>query len=109
MALSRKLVYAWVRKIHMYSGLLTFTAFVVWGVTGVHVVFLRPPGQYTPPPVSSVHEIPFRAAGSLDDQKLAQAIYETVRIPLLEGATTCTGTSNRIWLSMSSRSMAAVK
>ena len=85
MALNKKLLYEWVRKIHMYAGLLTFTAFVVWGVTGVHAVFLPPPGQYTPPPLSSVHEIPFRAAGNLDDQKLAQAIYETVRIPLAGG------------------------
>jgi hypothetical protein len=85
MALNRKLLYEWVKKIHMYSGLLTFTAFVVWGVTGVHAVFLPPAGQYTPPPVSSVQEIPFREAGSLDDQTLARSIYEKVRIPLAGG------------------------
>ena len=85
MASNKKLLYEWVKKIHMYSGLLTFTAFVVWGVTGVSAVFLPPPGQYTPPPVSSVQEIRFQAAGSLGDQKLAQAIYETVRIPLAGG------------------------
>ena len=80
-----KFLYEWVRKIHMYSGLLTFTAFVVWGVTGVHAVFLPPPGQYTPPPVSSVREMRFRAAGNLDDQKMAEAIYEAIRVPLAGG------------------------
>jgi len=85
MGLNKKLLYEWVRKIHMYSGLLTFTAFVVWGVTGVHAVFLPAPDQYKPPPVSSVHEIPFRGPGNLDDQKLARAIYESIRIPLAGG------------------------
>jgi hypothetical protein len=69
----------------MYSGLLTFAAFVVWGITGIHAVFLPAPGQYEPPPVSSVREIPFQAAGNADDGKLAQAIYEAIDIPLAGG------------------------
>jgi len=80
-----QLLYEWTKKIHMYSGLLTFTAFVVWGVTGIHAVFLAPPGEYKPPPVSSVREIPYKAAGGLDDQQLAKAIFETVAIPLAGG------------------------
>lgn len=79
------LLYEWVKKIHMYSGLLTFMAFVVWGVTGIHAVFLAPPGEYKPPPISSMREIPYRAAGSLDDEQLSKAIYEAVRIPLAGG------------------------
>ncbi|MDZ4796981.1 MAG: PepSY domain-containing protein [Bryobacteraceae bacterium] len=80
-----KFFFEWIKKIHMYSGLLTFTAFVVWGITGVHAVFLPAPGQFTPPPVSSVREISFRAAGNLDDRKLAQAIFDAVDIPLAGG------------------------
>lgn len=83
--MNKKLLYEWVKKLHMYSGLLTFTAFVVWGVTGVHAVFLPPPGQYKPPPISSMREIPFQAAASLDDEKLAQAIFDAVDIPLAGG------------------------
>jgi hypothetical protein len=83
--MNKKLLYEWVKKLHMYSGLLTFTAFVVWGVTGVHAVFLPPPGQYQPPPISSVREIPFQAAASLDDEKLAQTIFDAVDIPLAGG------------------------
>jgi hypothetical protein len=81
----KKQLYRWAKKLHMYSGLLTFTAFVVWGVTGVHAVFLPGPEQYQPPPVSSVREIPFQPAGSLDDQELAQAIFEAADIPLAGG------------------------
>jgi hypothetical protein len=83
--MNKKLLYEWVKKLHMYSGLLTFIAFVVWGLTGVHAVFLPPPGEYEPPPVSSVQEIPFQASSSLDDEKLAQAIFDAVDIPLAGG------------------------
>jgi hypothetical protein len=83
--MNKKLLYEWIKKLHMYAGLLTFTAFVVWGVTGVHAVFLPAPEQYKPPPLSSVQEIPFRAAGNLDDEKLAQAIFDAVDIPLAGG------------------------
>jgi hypothetical protein len=85
MTWNRKLIYEWVKKLHMYSGLLTFTAFIVWGVTGVHAVFLPPPDQYKPPPVSSVQEIPFQTAGSLDDEQLARAIFDAISIPLAGG------------------------
>jgi hypothetical protein len=81
----KKLLYEWVKKIHMYSGLLTFTAFVVWGVTGVHAVFLPRPGEFQPPPVSSLREIPYQAAGDLDDKQLAEAIFDTIAIPLAGG------------------------
>ena len=33
------MIYEWTKKLHMWSGLLTFTAFVVWGLVFEH----RPP------------------------------------------------------------------
>ena len=78
-------MYEWVKKIHMYAGLLTFTAFVVWGVTGIHAVFLPPPDGYAPPEISSEREIPFRAPGHLNDIELAKHIFETVDIALAGG------------------------
>ena len=83
--MARKLLYDWTKKIHMYSGLLTFMAFVIWGVTGVRAVFLPKPGEFTPPPVSSVREIAFEAQGSLDDRELAAAIFEQIAIPIAGG------------------------
>lgn len=85
MASANKRFFEWTKKIHMYSGLLTFPALVVWGITGIHAVFLPPPGQYKPPPVTSVREVSFQAAGNLDDKKLAQMIYEAIDIPLAGG------------------------
>lgn len=80
-----KLIYKWVNKIHMYSGLLTFPAFIVWGVTGIHAVFLPPAGGYTPPEISSVREVPYQAAGDLDDKQLARKIYEAIKVPMAGG------------------------
>lgn len=80
-----KRLYEWIKRIHMYSGLLTFMALVVWGVTGIHAVFLPAPGEYQPPPISSIREIPYRASGDLDDQGLSRAIYQAIRIPLSGG------------------------
>ena len=78
-------MYEWVKKIHMYAGLLTFTAFVVWGVTGIHAVFLPPPGGYVPSEISSEREMPFRSPANLDDNELAEHIFETADIRLAGG------------------------
>ena len=60
----------------MYAGLLTFTAFVVWGVTGIHAVFLPAPGTEGEPATTAVREIPWRAPGNLDDKTLSVAAVE---------------------------------
>jgi hypothetical protein len=83
--MAKRAFFEWMKKIHMYSGLLTFPAFVVWGITGIHAVFLEPPDGYKPPPVSSEHDISYRAAGVLDDQQLAKAIVGFINIPLAGG------------------------
>lgn len=81
----KKFFYEWTKKIHMYSGLLTFMAFVVWGITGIHGAFLDPPGEFKPPPVSSEREFAYQAAGALDDQQLARKIAGAAQIPLMGG------------------------
>ena len=51
-------MYHWMRKIHMYAGLLSFTALLVWGITGIHAVLLPSPGNWKQPPVSAVSTVP---------------------------------------------------
>jgi hypothetical protein len=88
--------YEWVRRLHMYSGLLTFMAFVVWGVTGIHAVFLAPPDQYRPPPVSSVRDAVRPAA----DRRRAVVArdHDAIRFRSRPDATTCIA-MRRIWRS----------
>jgi hypothetical protein len=78
-------MYEWVKKIHMYSGLVSFMAFVVWGVTGVHAILLPPPGGYEPPEVSSEQTFPFEGPGDLDDKQLAQRIFDTAALTMTGG------------------------
>lgn len=78
-------MYDWMKKIHIYAGLFSFMAFVVWGVTGIHAVFLPPPGEWQPPAVTAQRELPFEAPGNLDDKKLAEAIYAVVGLAMAGG------------------------
>lgn len=68
-------MYEWVKKIHMYAGLLSFMAFAVWGVAGIESAFLPPPGGYEPPDVSDRKEFPFESPGDLDDKEVGQRIF----------------------------------
>ena len=79
------MLYKWIRKIHTWSGLLTFTAFVVWGLTGIYAIFLPPPGMWKPPEVSSEREFAFEAPGSVDDRRLARLIFEAADIKMAGG------------------------
>jgi hypothetical protein len=78
-------IFDWTKKLHMYAGLLTFTAFVVWGIAGIHAVFLPPPGASVPPEISSTKEVAYEPQGGMDDTELAKDIYENIDIPLRGG------------------------
>jgi hypothetical protein len=78
-------MYDWMKKIHMYTGLLSFMAFAVWGVTGIHAIFLPRPGEWQPPPVAGHKEFFFEGDGSLDDKQLAKTIYEAAELPMRGG------------------------
>lgn len=69
----------------MWSGLLTFTAFVVWGITGIHAVFLPRPGDYRPPEVSSERVFAFEAPGNLDDKELADRVFAAADLKMAGG------------------------
>lgn len=69
----------------MWSGLLSFTAFVVWGVTGIHAVFLPAPGDYQPPEISGEYEFAFEGPDNLDDQELANRIFNAADLKLAGG------------------------
>jgi hypothetical protein len=69
----------------MYAGLLTFSAFVVWGVAGIHAVFLPPPPGGGPAEITSTSEVPYQAPANLDDAALSDDIYAHIDVPLRGG------------------------
>lgn len=69
-------MFDWIKRLHTYSGLLTYVALIVWGITGIHAVFLPSPGNWKPQEVSKVVEVPFDAPGDLDDKELALRMFE---------------------------------
>ncbi len=76
-------MYRWTKKIHMYAGLFAFTALIVWGVTGLHSMFLPAPGEFSPPEVARTLEVPFEAPGDLDDKALVARIDQALDLPIV--------------------------
>ena len=79
------MLYEWTKKIHMWAGLLTFTVFVVWGITGIYAIFLPAPGEYQPADVAEETQFPFEAPGNLDDKELAKRIFDAADLKMAGG------------------------
>lgn len=83
--MARRALFRWIKKLHTYAGLLTFTAFIVWGIIGVAGAFAPGPDDYQPPDISETRETPMTAPANLDDRALAKYIYDNLDIPLRGG------------------------
>jgi hypothetical protein len=79
------IMYDWMKKIHMYAGLFSFMAFVIWGVTGILAVFLPPPGEWRPPAITMQREFPFVVAENMDDKEVAREIYAAAGLTMAGG------------------------
>ena len=71
----------WMIRIHMYTGLLNFTALVLFGVVGIIATVLPPHAERTRPE-PAVELVDFEIPGGMDDRQLADHIQATLRIPL---------------------------
>lgn len=71
----------WLRRIHMYLGLLSSTAIFVYGVTGIHATsFTRPIDR--PRPAPTVTYQPASIDGALDDAAAAKQLFSKLSIPM---------------------------
>lgn len=71
----------WLRRIHMYLGLLSSTAIFVYGVTGIHASsFTRPVERSKPVPLVAYQ--PARIDGTLDDNAAAKQLFARLSLPL---------------------------
>ena len=69
-------MYHWVRKIHMYAGLLSFTALLVYGIAGLAATFEA--GSHTAPP----EFVAFNAPPGATDKQIAGQVYRLLAPPL---------------------------
>ena len=63
----------WIKKIHMYTGLLNFTILCVFGIAGL-VVTADAPDIFHSATLPVVATLPFRAPGSASDQQVGELI-----------------------------------
>ena len=70
-----------IKKIHIYSGLISFTALLIFGVIGIVATFLPRPDD-RPRPEATVREIGFSVPEDLDDRQLADHIQAELNLPL---------------------------
>ena len=70
-----------IKPIHSYSGLLSFTALVIFGLIGIAATLLPPPGQ-RPKPERTVQALTLEIPGDLDDRELADHIQAWLNLPL---------------------------
>ncbi|MCB9384976.1 MAG: PepSY domain-containing protein [Bryobacterales bacterium] len=69
------------KRIHMYAGLMSFTALIVYGLAGLYSTS-QPPWSERPYPETQVREVPFEFPASGSDKELADAIYRHLDMPL---------------------------
>src|SRR5262249_36764566 len=71
---------AWIKKIHMYLGLLNFVTLTVFGFAGLNATLQTGRGDL--PPVAGTRYVPFAPAPDANDKQVADAMFEAVKIPL---------------------------
>ncbi len=68
----------WIKKIHMYAGLLNLTILCVFGLAGL-VATAEAPDIFEPGTMPAVMKLPFIAPGSASDQQVGEVIREKLQ------------------------------
>ena len=63
----------WIKRIHMYTGLLSCSALAIFGVVGIAASLLPPP-RSRPAPEATVEYREFQIPGGMDDRELADLL-----------------------------------
>jgi len=74
---------AWVRKLHLYSGLLNFSILMVFGIAGL-VASARAPDIFQHPTLHTVTTQDFSVSPSASDKEVVGAIAEALHIRVAE-------------------------
>jgi hypothetical protein len=73
-------MHQWIKKIHMYLGLLNFVALTVFGIAGLTATTQSGPGR--PPDVAEARYQPFTVPTEATDKQVADGVFEALKIPL---------------------------
>jgi hypothetical protein len=73
-------MHQWIRKIHMYLGLLNFVSLTVFGIAGLTATMQK--GRDGPPPAIGARYQPFTPPPNATDKEVADAVFQAVHIPL---------------------------
>ena len=76
-------MYRWIKKLHIYSGLLSFTGFTVWGIVGVWASFIPAPSERARPD-PEIRTINFQVSGSSTDQEITDAMIVASGLPFIQ-------------------------
>ncbi len=70
----------WIRRIHIYAGLLSFSFLILFGVAGL-VVTCKAPDIFSSGEPPALRSIPFTAGASASDRSVGKAIEALVAAP----------------------------
>jgi len=76
-------MYRWIKKLHIYTGLLSFTGFTVWGIIGIWASFMPPPRERVRPD-PQVRMVDFQVDGSATDQETTDAMILASGLPFIQ-------------------------
>ncbi len=76
-------MYRWIKKLHIYTGLLSFTGFTVWGIIGIWASFVPPP-QERIRPEPQVRMVDFQVDGSATDQETSDSMIVASGLPFIQ-------------------------
>lgn len=73
--------YRWVKKVHMYLGLLVYVQFTIYGIAGLNATFAEAPAQREPFP-STASSVEFSPPAGASDKAVADEIHALLDPPL---------------------------
>ncbi|HEX7479273.1 MAG TPA: hypothetical protein VF331_15815 [Polyangiales bacterium] len=72
----------YLQLLHIYAGLQTCIALLIFGVAGLVATWSARPGAV--PPAEHTRRVPMRVDGQLNDQQLALRAWQTLHLPLTQ-------------------------
>jgi hypothetical protein len=70
----------WIRSLHTYTGLFSFTALMLFGAAGI-IGAIHPDPRTSPSPAQEVKTVAFEAPPAASDREVADLVYEQLAFP----------------------------